>query len=91
MYVNKKQLMSKCRACGNMQQLDGMHRAGTQLMKQLPKNMSEIDAQNTNNTTQTTTTTEESKKEETKKVKEEEEDDGGVVERLGLDSEEIGK
>ena len=35
--------MSKCRACGNENQLDDMHRAGTQLMKNLPKDMSEIE------------------------------------------------
>lgn len=44
MYIKQKGLHSKCRACGNDQQLDHMHRAGTQLMKQLPKNMSEISA-----------------------------------------------
>ncbi len=43
MYIKQKKLMSKCRACGNENILDGMHRAGTQLMKQLPKEMSEID------------------------------------------------
>jgi hypothetical protein len=43
MYIKQKKLMSKCRACGNENALDGSHRAGTQLMKQLPKDMSEID------------------------------------------------
>lgn len=36
--------MSKCRACGHETQLDDAHRAGTQLMKNLPKDMSEIDS-----------------------------------------------
>ena len=35
--------MSKCRACGHEMILDGSHRAGIQLMKQLPKDMSEIE------------------------------------------------
>jgi len=43
MFIKQKKLMSKCRACGNENLLDGGHRAGTQLMKQLPKDMSEID------------------------------------------------
>jgi hypothetical protein len=36
--------MSKCRACGTENMLDDTHRAGTQLMKNLPKDMSEIDS-----------------------------------------------
>lgn len=45
MYIKQKtNLHAKCRACGNDQILDSMHRAGIQLMKKLPKNMSEIDA-----------------------------------------------
>ena len=43
MYIKAKNLHAKCRACGNDQALDSMHRAGSYLMKQLPKNMSEID------------------------------------------------
>jgi hypothetical protein len=43
MYLNKKSLQSKCRACGTINNLDSNHRSGKQLMKQLPKNMSEID------------------------------------------------
>ena len=34
--------MAKCRACGTESQLDDTHRAGSQLMKNLPKDMSEI-------------------------------------------------
>lgn len=45
MFIKQKKLMSKCRACGNENILDGSHRAGTQLMKNLPKDMSEIDSQ----------------------------------------------
>jgi len=33
MYVIKKNLQSKCRACGNINNLDSNHRAGAQLMK----------------------------------------------------------
>lgn len=44
MFIKQKKLMSKCRACGNENILDGSHRAGTQLMKNLPKDMSEIDS-----------------------------------------------
>jgi len=44
MFIKQKKLMSKCRACGNESQLDDAHRAGTQLMKNLPKDMSEIDS-----------------------------------------------
>jgi len=36
--------MSKCRACGTEGVLDDAHRAGTTLMKNLPKDMSEIDS-----------------------------------------------
>ena len=43
MYIKQKRLMSKCRACGTENTLDDTHRAGTQLMKNLPKDMSEID------------------------------------------------
>ena len=43
MYIKQKRLMSKCRACGTENMLDDTHRAGTQLMKNLPKDMSEID------------------------------------------------
>ena len=44
MFVKQKKLMAKCRACGNEQQLDSMHRAGTQLMKNVPTDMDEIGA-----------------------------------------------
>lgn len=43
MYIKAKNLYAKCRACGHDLALDSMHRAGSYLMKQLPKNMSEID------------------------------------------------
>jgi len=43
--------MSKCRACGNESQLDDAHRAGTQLMKNLPKDMSEIESKKTGGAT----------------------------------------
>ena len=44
MYVSKqKKLMAKCRACGKENELDSMHRAGSHLMKHVPKDMSEID------------------------------------------------
>jgi hypothetical protein len=33
MFIKQKKLMAKCRACGNEQQLDSTHRAGTHLMK----------------------------------------------------------
>lgn len=44
MYIKQKNLHAKCRSCGNDQVLDSGHRAGAYLMKELPKNMSEIDA-----------------------------------------------
>jgi hypothetical protein len=48
LYVSKqKKLMSKCRACGNLNQLDDTHRAGTHLMKNVPTNMDEIDGKKT--------------------------------------------
>lgn len=84
--------MAKCRACGTINQLDGTHRAGAQLMKQLPKNMSEIDAGATGgNQATTTSTTEENKESKEKKVVEEAVDEGQVEEALALTSEEIGK
>ena len=43
MFIKHKRLMCKCRACGTEGQLDDAHRAGTTLMKNLPKDMSEID------------------------------------------------
>lgn len=44
MFIKQKRLMAKCRACGTENQLDDTHRAGTQLMKNLPKDMSEIES-----------------------------------------------
>ena len=46
MFIKQKQLQSKCRACGTINNLDSLHRSGVQLMKQLPKNMSEIETPN---------------------------------------------
>lgn len=43
MFIKQKQLFAKCRACGHSSALDSTHRAGAQLMKQLPKDMSEIE------------------------------------------------
>lgn len=64
MFVKKKKLMAKCRACGNESTLDSSHRAGAQLMKHLPKDMSEIDGdkKGTTATTQETKETESEKK-----------------------------
>ena len=70
MFIKQKKLMSKCRACGNESQLDDTHRAGTQLMKNLPKDMSEIDSKKAS-------TTEEKKTEETKDGKTVKEDGEG--------------
>lgn len=62
MYIKQKRLMSKCRACGTENMLDDTHRAGTQLMKNLPKDMSEIDSSKKQDDKKTTT-------EETKEAK----------------------
>jgi len=43
MYVKQKQLQSKCRSCGNINQLDSTHRAGAYLMKADLTGQSEID------------------------------------------------
>ena len=80
MFVKQKNhLHSKCRACGTVKALDSMHRSGIQLMKQLPKNMSEIDDSNTPNGQQqdsknksTLGQVEENKDEEKKKQEEDE-------------------
>ena len=39
----QKELKARCRACGTVSSLDSSHRAGVALLKNLPKNMSEID------------------------------------------------
>ena len=80
MFIKQKKLMSKCRACGNESQLDDTHRAGTQLMKNLPKDMSEIDSKKKD------------KKKKKKKAEQPEEDEKPSEEEgIKLDSEEIGK
>lgn len=85
--------MSKCRACGNESILDGSHRAGTQLMKNLPKEMSEIDTHKKDNKE------EESKgdgkvdsdDEKDKKKKKKKDEEVSEEEPITIDSEEIGK
>lgn len=80
MYVRQKKLMAKCRACGNENQLDSSHRAGSHLIKHVPKDMSEIDGKKV----------EEEKKEETTQQEKPAEEEA-VDNSLKLDSEEIGK
>ena len=88
--------MSKCRACGNENILDGSHRAGTQLMKNLPKDMSEIDQQKKDSKEETKG---EASKEDSgdeaekkdKKKKKKAEDEAVEEEPIELDSEETGK
>ena len=50
MFVKNKQLQSVCRACGNQQTLDSIHKAGNYLSKSVPKNMSEIDTKKADDT-----------------------------------------
>ena len=50
-------MYSKCRTCGHINTLDSSHRAGAQLMKQMPKNMSEIDGVNISGQTSSTAKT----------------------------------
>jgi hypothetical protein len=96
MFVKQKKLMSKCRACGNENLLDGSHRAGAQLMKQLPKDMSEIDAKGKEDSKQPEAPSgeaaEEEKKEKKKKTAvEAAPEEQAPEEGLKIDSEEIGK
>lgn len=106
MFIKQKKLMSKCRACGTENQLDDTHRAGTQLMKNLPKDMSEIDSKKTEDKKTEETKEggkaeedgsgdEDDKKDKKKKKKattvEEEEEQPPEEEGIKLDSEEIGK
>lgn len=100
MYIKQKKLMSKCRACGNENSLDGSHRAGTQLMKQLPKDMSEIDqgkdgkkAEESKQESSKAESGDDEKKDKKKKKKAEieEEEEPLQDEGVKLDSEEIGK
>jgi translation initiation factor 5 len=43
LYITKqRQLMGRCRACSTVNTLDGMHKAGAYLIKEMPKNMDEI-------------------------------------------------
>jgi hypothetical protein len=93
MFIKQKKLMSKCRACGNENILDGSHRAGTQLMKNLPKDMSEIDSnkKDTNKEEEKKedkVDSDDDKKEKKKKKKAEEQSE---EEPITIDSEEIGK
>lgn len=98
MYIKQKNLHAKCRACGNDQILDSTHRAGAQLMKNLPKNMSEIDATAASagvaaDTKKLKAGVEEEKAEESKKTKKKKEENLDKLddEVLALDSEEICK
>ena len=86
MSVRQKKLMAKCRACGHEFQLDSAHRAGTHLMKQLPKDMSEIDAKKEETKGETTEEPAGAKKEEVP-----EDGDDSKAPGLQIDSEEIGK
>ena len=98
MFIKQKKLMSKCRACGNENILAGSHRAGTQLMKNLPKDMSEIDQQKKDPKEESKgeAAKEESgeegeKKEKKKKKKAEAAEEPIEDEPIELDSEETGK
>lgn len=100
LFLKQKQLASKCRACGTIQQLDSTHRAGAQLMKQLPKDMSEIEAKDTKegkaaSKEESTPSQESSQTAETatdeKKKKKKKEEDVFATEALTIESEEIGK
>jgi hypothetical protein len=100
MFIKQKRLMSKCRACGNENLLDDAHRAGSQLMKNLPKDMSEIDvkkedkkAEEKEEKEEENDDKEEEKKEKKKKkkVEAEEEEEPAQEDGIKLDSEEIGK
>lgn len=89
--VKQKQLQSKCRACGNINQLDSTHRAGIHISKNLPKNMSEIDEVKHDTTQTSTSTKDEEDKEEAKKKKKKEVLQPLEEEPLALNSEEICK
>ena len=97
MFIKQKKLMSKCRACGNENILDGSHRAGTQLMKNLPKDMSEIDQQKKDPKEESKgeaakeESGEEGEKKEKKKKKKAEAEEPIEDEPIELDSEETGK
>ena len=95
MFIKQKKLMSKCRACGNEMILDGSHRAGIQLMKQLPKDMSEIDKKDSKEESKIEQSKdsgdEGDKKDKKKKKKDEEEEEEFQEEGLSIESEEIGK
>lgn len=100
MFLKQKNLQSKCRACGTINNLDSVHRSGVLLMKNLPKNMSEIDGQNNTETQQDgkkskkTKDDEESKIEEEPSKKKKKADDEAltsVTEATTIDSEEVRK
>ena len=88
MFIKHKRLMCKCRACGTEGQLDDAHRAGTTLMKNLPKDMSEIDTKKPNDDKKGE---EEDSDKEKKPKKAEVADEELKEEDMKLDSEEIGK
>lgn len=95
MFIKQKKLMSKCRACGNENILDGSHRAGTQLMKNLPKEMSEIDLQkkDAKEESKGEVSKEDSDEGEDKKKKKKKKVEDELVEEepIEIDSEETGK
>ena len=93
MFIRQKKLMSKCRACGHEMALDSFHKAGIQLIKQLPKDMSEIDVQKKEVKPQEVKSEDEEDKKDKKKKKKLEEKDEEVSQEDGMtiNSEEIGK
>lgn len=93
MFIKQKKLMSKCRACGNENILDGSHRAGTQLMKNLPKDMSEIDSHKNDNKEENKGDDNkvDSDDEKDKKKKKKKDEEVSEEEPITIDSEEIGK
>lgn len=91
MFIKQKKLMSKCRACGNENILDGSHRAGTQLMKNLPKDMSEIDSQKKDGKEESKDESGDEADKKDKKKKKKAENEVVEEEPISIDSEEIGK
>jgi translation initiation factor 5 len=66
----KKELKARCRACGSTFTLDSTHRAGVALLKNLPKNMSEIEG-----VEETAANDKDDKKKKDKKKKTDDKDD----------------
>lgn len=100
MFIKGKSLQSKCRACGTINNLDSTHRSGIQLMKQLPKNMSEIDGSKNDAESQGDGKKQKKVKDEEQKIEEEpskkkkkaeEEQLTSVPEAATIDSEEVCK